>query len=115
MKKYLLSFLFCVLSLVFASCDKEEDGIEGENTVTWNVTASDAYAHLLFDADNLKSAVRVNSGYKYSYKTIYHKASCSVKCDDEYTIITVKGYLNGKLKVEKEGNQSVNLSISVKN
>lgn len=114
MKKLLLGLLLCALSCVFSSCDKEDDEIGDENTVTWEILASDANASLLFDCSYTGETIQVSTGYKYTYKTHLYWAGCTVKCDDQYVKIKVKGYLNGKLKLEKEESHYIHPSFTIK-
>ena len=112
MKKYLFSLLLCVLSFTIVSCD-DDDEIGDINTVTWLVTASDDNASVMLTY-NRQNQIRVSSGKKISYETDGRGASCTVKCEDKYVLLNVKGYVNGKLKEEKEGTHWLQVSMDIK-
>lgn len=112
MKKLLFGLLLCALSCVFSSCDKEDDEIGEENIVTWEILASDANALIDMFASN--ETIHASSGYKYTYKTTAIGATCRVSCKDYYNKLTLKGYVNGKLKIEESGNGFLQVSLDIK-
>lgn len=114
MKKFILGLLLCTLSCLFPSCDKEKDEIGDENTITWEIYSSDVNTSLLFDCNETGETIRVSDGYKYTYKTELRWASCTIKCEDPYVKITVKGYINGKLKHKQEDQHYLHASMTIK-
>lgn len=114
MKKYLFSFFLCVLSLTLSSCDKDEDEIGDVNTVTWEILASDENTTLTMVLSDLPKTIHVSSGYKYTYETESNYARCKLKCEDHLNLLTIKGYVNGKLKETVEGTGYVMATIKIK-
>lgn len=117
MKKFILLLTFSLFTSILVSCHDDDAEIpweSRENTVTFEILADNNNATLEAYISHFQRLDTIKSGQKYTYTTKKSRASCRVSCNNYMINLTVRGYVNGKLKKEEKGRYIVDFLLDVK-
>ena len=113
MKHFYLLFTLLVSTICLLSCSDEIDIDEQENMVTYKV-----YSNTPDEPITMNGAGCLNLVIKNKWeKTILTKeffAQIDATCKDRNTLMTGEIYVNGKLKMRRETNSRLMMSIRIK-
>ncbi len=92
-----------VSAMMLGGCsDKKKD----VNDVRFTIEANtDQPVRIYSPTDQSERGTVIRSHYESSFKTDTEVFSIKARCDDETTLITIRVWVNGKLKQEVSGNK----------
>lgn len=92
-----------VSAMMLGGCsDKKKD----VNNVRFTIEANtDQPVRIYSPTDQSERGTVIRSHYESSFKTDTEVFSIKARCDDETTLITIRVWVNGKLKQEVSGNK----------
>lgn len=108
---------FCFLASILVSCHGDDAEIpweSRENTVTLEFLADNNSVTLEAYINHYQRLDTIKSGQRYTFKTTKGGTRCRVSCSNNKVNLTIKGYINGKLKKEVNGQEYLVLNLDIK-
>lgn len=103
--KQLLKILFLVILTCCYACSKDTPSI---NRVRVEVEAnSDEPIRIYGTKSDSENGIVIRKHYDTSFETDAEVFSIDARCKDEKTLIRIKVWVNGRFKVQKDGNKYV--------
>lgn len=92
-----------VSAMALGGCSDKKEVV---NDVRFTIEANtDQPVRIYSPTDRSETGTVIRSHYESSFKTDTEVFSIEARCDDETTLITIRVWVNGKLKQEVSGNR----------
>lgn len=111
----LLPFFICCL---FSSCSEDDDGgyskkLNQENVIKFKVISNTLDAPVTI-SEFYGGNLIIKNSWENEFVTKDYGTHFFATCENETVLMTGEIYVNGKLKLRKEGNKRIELSVNVK-
>lgn len=101
--RHLLLIMAFVTAMMLGGCSDKKKEV---NDVRFTIEANtDQPVRIYSPTDQSEMGTVIRSHYESSFRTDVTLFSIQARCDDETTLITIRVWINGKLKHEVSGNK----------
>ena len=114
-----LILVLSIICLSFYSCSTDDDGgynklEDKENKVEYKVYTNSPGIPIRMYGYQGQQPLVIKESWMGEYITKAYGANMRLLCDDPSVLLTGEIYINGKLKIRREGNSTVMMEIKLK-